>query len=126
LGIITDRDICLEAAQKKTVPVENRLVQEVMSKNVHTVKGDDEISAAFQHMRKNKIGRLPVIDEAGKLTGIISLHKLLNHGVSDERKLLGNLSDSGENLLKTLHAVSSRYSGSTVQKSKPTKLISKL
>ena len=123
LGMITDRDICLATAQKKIVPFEDRKVQEAMSKNVQTVKSDDEISAAFRHMRKNQIGRLPVVNEAGKLKGIISLHKLLNHGITDNQKLLGKLSDSGENLLKTIHAVTDRYNGQKKMKTITPKMI---
>jgi CBS-domain-containing membrane protein len=123
MGIITDRDICLATAQTKSVPFENRKVEEVMSKQVHTVRSNDEISAAFQHMRKNQIGRLPVVDEAGKLKGIVSLHKLLNHSVTEEKKLLGNLSDSGENLLKTIQAVTDRYNNNRVIKTSERKLL---
>jgi CBS domain-containing protein len=111
LGIITDRDICLSLAQKQESPLAERKVSEVMTRNVQTVESDDEISAAFHRMRKNQIGRLPVVDEKGKLKGIVSLHRLINRHVKDGKKELGDINAPGENLLKTIQAVTDRYRG---------------
>jgi hypothetical protein len=62
-------------------------------------------------MRKNQIGRLPVVDEKGKLKGIVSLHRLINNQVKDGKKELGDINAPGENLMKTIQAVTDRYRG---------------
>ena len=111
MGIITDRDICLSLAQKQEAPLADRKVSEVMSRNVQTVESDDEISAAYHRMRKNQIGRLPVVDEKGKLKGIVSLHRLINKQVKEGKKELGDINAPGENLMKTIQAVTDRYRG---------------
>jgi CBS domain-containing protein len=111
LGIITDRDICLSLAQKQEAPLADRKVSEVMTRNVQTVESDDELSAVYHRMRKNQIGRLPVVDDKGKLKGIVSLHKLINKHVHEGKKELGDINAPGENLMKTIPAVTDRYTG---------------
>lgn len=108
LGIVTDRDICLSLTQHTNRSIENRLVGEVMTKDVRTVRGTDDINEAFRKMRERKVGRLPVVDEDGNLQGIISLNKLLNVTVERGQSAVGDVHASGENLLKTLQAVSNR------------------
>lgn len=113
LGIVTDRDICLSLAQKQEIPIADRKVAEIMTRNVHTVESDDELSAAYHRMRKNQIGRLPVVDEKGKLKGIVTLHRLINKQVKEGKHNLGDINAPGENLIKTIQAVTDRYRGTT-------------
>jgi len=47
-------------------------VDRVMKKPVHTINGDADIETATEHMMRHKINRLPVVDEAGKLIGIVT------------------------------------------------------
>lgn len=108
LGIVTDRDICLSLSQHTNRSVENRLVGEVMTRDVRTVRANDDVSEAFRKMRERKIGRLPVVDEQGSLQGMISLNKLLNVTVDRGQTAIGDVHANGENLLKTLRAVSNR------------------
>jgi len=48
------------------------LVGEIMTKKVFTVKKDYSISDAAEIMDKHKVNRLPVVDDEGKLIGIIT------------------------------------------------------
>ncbi len=117
LGIVTDRDICLALAQEQGAQLAKTTVGKVMPKKVHTVHVDDDISAAYKQMRTNKVGRLPVVDSDGKLKGIVSLHKLISKTMEDGAIALGQPSEPGENLGKTIHAVTQRYTGSHAIKS---------
>ena len=47
-------------------------VKEVMSDRPISVKPDKPLRAAAQLMRKHHIHRLPVLDDAGKLIGILT------------------------------------------------------
>jgi CBS domain-containing protein len=47
-------------------------VDRVMTKPVHTVNADADIETATEHMIRHKINRLPVVDETGKLIGIVT------------------------------------------------------
>lgn len=109
VGIITDRDICLSLVKKQTkVPL---TVGKIMAKKIQTIKDEDDVTEAYREMRLNQIGRLPVVDEKGKLKGIVSLHNLINNAISDGKVELGDLSSSDENLLKTIRAITNRYNG---------------
>src|SRR5208283_3842031 len=46
-------------------------VDRVMKKPVHTIDGDADIETATEHMIRHKINRLPVVDAAGQLIGIV-------------------------------------------------------
>lgn len=52
-------------------------VADVMSTDVKTVSPDADAMEALQHMQQNGVGRLPVVDEAGNLVGIVSRTDLL-------------------------------------------------
>ncbi len=48
------------------------LIGEIMTKKVVTVDSDSDISDAAQLMDTHDIKRLPVVDSAGKMVGIIT------------------------------------------------------
>lgn len=71
VGVITDRDICLEVATKDRLP--SRVpVREIMKKKVFGCGPDEDIHAALTLMQNRRVRRLPVLDENGKLCGILS------------------------------------------------------
>ncbi len=78
LGMITDRDICL-AASKKENQVLRTKVSDVMSGEVYNCAPSDKVKDALKIMRKNKVRRLPVVNEAGELKGMLSLNDILIH-----------------------------------------------
>jgi acetoin utilization protein AcuB len=53
------------------------LVHELMTKNPLTTSPETSISDALSLMRQKKVRRLPVLDKAGKLAGIVSDQDLL-------------------------------------------------
>jgi CBS domain-containing protein len=71
LGIITDRDIVIRAvAQGLDLKTK---VAEVMSKPVIVVQEDEFVFGAIKTMGENQVRRLPVVDSAGNLVGMISM-----------------------------------------------------
>lgn len=108
VGIITDRDICLTLADTHDKPVTLLTVQEVMTRDVHFIYVTDKFNVALQKMREHFIGRLPVLGQDGKLTGMLSIHSLLCKALI-EREDTGRLSSTGENIVKTAKALSDRY-----------------
>ena len=75
IGILTDRDICIAACATKN-PLRAVSVVPVMNQDVHTCSVDDDLRTAVRLMREHKIRRLPVVEEDGKLAGIVSLGDL--------------------------------------------------
>lgn len=51
----------------------------VMSENVITVGPDDEVEAAATLLVRKKIKRLPVLNDEGKLIGIVSRKDIMNY-----------------------------------------------
>ena len=66
VGIVTNRDLRFEQRL-------DRKVDEVMtSENLVTTSIGTDLSAAAKILQENKIEKLPVVDEAGKLVGLIT------------------------------------------------------
>lgn len=108
VGIITDRDIAIALAEKKEKKIADLTIKDILSSSkVHTVKLDDPIDKVLQEMRKNKIGRLPVTDQEGKLKGMISVNNLLSQSLAAKEDL-GEITSREENLAKTIKTLFDR------------------
>ena len=78
VGIISEKNITSAAADRKVSIVEFALllskikVGDVMTKEVITVSVDDPVELAARKMSDNDISILPVVDNDGKLVGVVS------------------------------------------------------
>jgi CBS domain-containing protein len=72
VGILTDRDTCMAAYTRGHALWQIR-IGDVMSKAVQACHPSDLVSEAEAVMRRARVHRLPVVDEAGQLLGVISL-----------------------------------------------------
>lgn len=54
------------------------VIGEIMTKKVFTIKADEDISEAAQFMDTHSVNRLPVVDDEGKLVGIITRGDLIS------------------------------------------------
>lgn len=70
VGIVTHHDLIKYFGQTKKV-------FEIMTKNVLTVKDDDKIQKAIEIVREKEIGIFPVVNNKGKLVGILDSKDLL-------------------------------------------------
>lgn len=75
VGVITDRDVAMAAYLSGRLLTQQR-VQEAMSRELFTVRPDDEIRQVEDVMRTKQVHRVPVVDDAGRLLGIVSLNDL--------------------------------------------------
>jgi len=82
LGVITDRDACM-AAWFQGKPLWDIPVAGAMSTRVASVSAEAEVDEAEQIMSEFQVHRLPVLDAAGKLAGVISLNDLAHRAVRD-------------------------------------------
>jgi CBS domain-containing protein len=72
MGIVTDRDVTTRAlANGKDFSA--LLAKDVMSKNLVFCRDTEEAEDAIRIMEDNQVRRLPVLDEAQKLVGMVSL-----------------------------------------------------
>jgi len=76
IGILTDRDIVIELIACD-VPLDSVSAGDVMSYELVTAREEDSIWDTLQHMRAKGIRRVPVVNAAGELEGILSIDDLL-------------------------------------------------
>lgn len=75
VGIVTDRDACM-AAYTQFQPLHHLTCTVAMSKHVVTCRPEDTDASVAKLMAKNKIRRIPVVDDQQRPTGIVSLSDL--------------------------------------------------
>ncbi len=78
VGLITDRDIAIALGTRNRL-ASDILVSEVMAAQVYFCAADDDIHVALKTMRKDRVRRLPVVNEEGLLEGIVSMNDIALH-----------------------------------------------
>lgn len=76
IGILTDRDIVVSVIAKDLDPDTTRLDQ-VMTQRVITAKEDEILLRAARFMAEARVRRLPIVDEEGRVVGIVSVDDIL-------------------------------------------------
>jgi CBS domain-containing protein len=70
-GVLTDRDIVIRAVAEGKDP-RGMPVREVASRELVTVRADDDLSEALKLMASQQVRRLPVVDDDNRLVGIVA------------------------------------------------------
>ncbi len=86
IGIITDRDIVVEVLGAGLDPAKTR-VGSVIRRPVVVVNENDDASQALAQMHAHGVRRVPVVDPAGRLVGIITADDMLKSLASDANQL---------------------------------------
>jgi CBS domain-containing protein len=89
IGILTDRDLALKVVGKGLDPNTTN-VESVMSAVPRSVTESTPIETAIVEMRAGPYRRLPVVDEDGRLVGLVSLDDVLDL-LSEEFQEIGKL-----------------------------------
>ena len=76
IGIITERDIARLVAFSSNLSTDTA-ISEVMSKPLITINQNSSIKEVTDLMQQNDIRRLPIVDNKGKLVGIITAKDIL-------------------------------------------------
>lgn len=76
LGIVTDRDIVLGVVAAGRDPAIAR-VADVMTSNPILARLDEDLLSITERFSENGIRRLPVVDDGGRLVGLISFDDTL-------------------------------------------------
>jgi CBS domain-containing protein len=78
IGMITDRDICMAVATRPRL-ASDILVGEVTSGAIYVCHPTDEVQFALKTMQKERVRRLPVVNDTGILQGILSTNDIILH-----------------------------------------------
>jgi CBS-domain-containing membrane protein len=105
IGVITDRDICVALGTRNKV-AGDLTVADVMCGKLHSCQSDDDIHEALYAMRNGHVRRLPVLDKAGRLAGVISIDDILVHAQPSGSGRKAEL--SSEEVVRTYQAINIR------------------
>jgi CBS domain-containing protein len=76
VGMVTDRDIAIEVVAAGLAP-ETVKIGEIVQRPIATVSEDADWAETARLMSVNGVRRMPVVDAAGRLIGIVSFDDLL-------------------------------------------------
>jgi len=80
-------------------------VREVSHNHVQTCRPQDETTAALNKMQAQKLRRLPVVDDDGRLRGILSLNDIVTHaGAATPSQVMNTLASICEHRRPTAGA----------------------
>jgi len=71
VGALTDRDIAMMIVAEGKDP-ESTTARDIASRNVVTVRPDEDLDAALQLMARHQVRRIPVVQEDGELVGVVA------------------------------------------------------
>lgn len=78
IGIVTDRDLVVEV-MAPGLAAGTLSAGDVMTTSPVTAREGDDALWALKTMRDRGVRRLPVVDDSGSMTGIITMDDLLEH-----------------------------------------------
>jgi CBS domain-containing protein len=79
IGTLTDRDIAIRVVAEGKDP-DQTTVREVASTNLVTVDPQQDLDEALSLMAKHQVRRLPVVEEDGKLVGVVAQADVAREG----------------------------------------------
>lgn len=71
LGIVTDRDLAVKVVAEGRDNKKTK-VEEIMTRNPITCHPNDDLQVALDAMAQHQIRRVPVVDDQGRIIGIIA------------------------------------------------------
>lgn len=87
VGIITDRDIVIQAISEE-IELSDLVAGDIMSRDLLIAREDDDLFEAFERMCKKGVRRMPVVNAEGLLIGVLSIDDLLEIIVNEMRNLV--------------------------------------
>jgi CBS domain-containing protein len=78
VGVLTDRDIAIRVVAEGRDPQSTK-VEEIASQNLVTVDPQQDLDEALRLMAQHQVRRLPVVEEDGKLVGIVAQADVARH-----------------------------------------------
>jgi CBS domain-containing protein len=78
VGVVTDRDLAIRVIAEEKDPRTTK-VTEIASQNLITIDPDQDLDEALELMAEHQLRRLPVVEEDGKLVGILAQADVARH-----------------------------------------------
>ncbi|HEV2846602.1 MAG TPA: CBS domain-containing protein [Thermoanaerobaculia bacterium] len=84
IGMVTDRDLALRVLGRGLNP--DTKIREAMTRNVSSVKLNDDLDSVERVMSGQQVRRVPVLDDMGRVVGIVAQADLAREMDSVGRK----------------------------------------
>ena len=78
VGVVTDRDIAIKVVAEGKDP-HSTTIADIASSNLVTVDPDQDLDEALRLMARHQVRRLPVVEEDGRLVGILAQADIAEH-----------------------------------------------
>ena len=78
VGVLTDRDIAVRVVAEGG-DSEQTKVTDVMSRDLVTLDPDQDLDEALRLMARHQVRRLPVVEEDGRLVGVVAQADVAQH-----------------------------------------------
>ena len=88
-GILTDRDIVTRCVAEG-LPPDTTPVETIMTEGVSTIHEDARVEIGLEQMAEEEVRRLVVVNDAGRVSGIVSLDDFLS-GIIEQADEVGRL-----------------------------------
>ena len=93
IGIITDRDIALRIVGEGRTAAR---VRDAMTEGARAARADDDVKSVMEMMAGDKVRRIPIVDEAGAVIGIISQADIVRDADDDRaERTIERISEPG-------------------------------
>ena len=79
VGTLTDRDIAIRVVAEGKDPNQTT-VREIASTNIVTIDPQQDLDEALRLMAKHQVRRLPVVEEDGRLVGVVAQADVAREG----------------------------------------------
>jgi CBS domain-containing protein len=83
IGTLTDRDIAVRVVAEGK-DANQTTVREVASTNIVTIDPQQNLDEALRLMAKHQVRRLPVVEEDGKLVGVVAQADVAREGDAEQ------------------------------------------
>jgi CBS domain-containing protein len=78
VGVVTDRDLAIRVIAEERDPRATK-VAEIASQNLVTIDPQQDLDEAMRLMAEHQVRRLPVVEEDGKLVGVLAQADVARH-----------------------------------------------
>jgi CBS domain-containing protein len=87
IGMLTERDVLVAIASEQVRDVKKTKVKSVMTHYLITIRPNRTLGKAITLMSENKIKKLPVVNEKGRLVGIITASDIITFQPKSTKKI---------------------------------------
>ena len=92
IGVVTDRDIVVGALACDPDHIGTLLISDMMNPELVTAQEQESIETGLKKMQEHGVRRLPIVDGAGTLVGIVTMDDVLQYLTNQQNQMVALIS----------------------------------